>query len=528
MFAGAALAAVFNRNGAVAPRVDNAFQRQISTTSLAAASSAVVSNANTLSLSVPWKPGGGALVVAANAQWLVESFEKYQDVPGYRLADLGYNQYRFGGEAQWRFLPRTSGLLQAGYFTRVPNVSNRPDEASGFDVLAGLTGLLTPRIAATAKVGYGSTSTKANAAFGTLAASKDASSVLADVSVEWLPADTVSFKTGYTRSLGLDPTVAAYAADGVNAGFRVKLADTYALRVGGRWDRLSFEAISGRDDDVPPRRPHGRGGVRQVAQRRRRVRVQHADRLVADHARRLSAGLREERGVPEGRRHLLTGRAVAPPAVDGAGVLRDTVRPHAPPGSLVAPGRARRRARARRLHPSQRRSPTLPESVQVGASTLGPGDVIEVRVYREAEISGVYQVGAEGDVVFPLCQRVVVSGLTPNGAADKFRACLASGFLRDPQVTVVVKEYNSKKVFVFGEVQKPGTFTFQDGMTVVQAVTLAGGFTRSASQNSTSVTRRVKGQEVKVKVNVQDIALGKAPNFTLEPGDIVFVPESLF
>lgn len=245
MFAGAALAAVFNRNGAVAPRVDNAFQRQISTTSLAAASSAVVSNANTLSLSVPWKPGGGALVVAANAQWLVESFEKYQDVPGYRLADLGYNQYRFGGEAQWRFLPRTSGLLQAGYFTRVPNVSNRPDEASGFDVLAGLTGLLTPRIAATAKVGYGSTSTKANAAFGTLAASKDASSVLADVSVEWLPADTVSFKTGYTRSLGLDPTVAAYAADGVNAGFRVKLADTYALRVGGRWDRLSFEAISG-------------------------------------------------------------------------------------------------------------------------------------------------------------------------------------------------------------------------------------------------------------------------------------------
>jgi polysaccharide export outer membrane protein len=91
-----------------------------------------------------------------------------------------------------------------------------------------------------------------------------------------------------------------------------------------------------------------------------------------------------------------------------------------------------------------------------------------------------------------------------------------------------VKEYNSKKVFVFGEVQKPGTFTFEDGMSIVQAVTLAGGFTKTAAQNSTSVTRRVQGQEVKVRVNVQDIALGKAPNFTLEPGDIVFVPESLF
>jgi polysaccharide export outer membrane protein len=167
-------------------------------------------------------------------------------------------------------------------------------------------------------------------------------------------------------------------------------------------------------------------------------------------------------------------------------------------------------------------------AVQVGASTLGPGDVIEVRVYREQEISGVYQIGSEGDVVFPLCHRVVVSGLTANGAAEKFRECLADGFMRDPQVTVLVREYNSKKVFVFGEVQKPGTFTYQDGMSIVQAVTLAGGFTRTASQNSTSVTRRVRGQEVKVKVNVQDIALGKAPNFTLEPGDIVYVPESLF
>jgi polysaccharide export outer membrane protein len=172
--------------------------------------------------------------------------------------------------------------------------------------------------------------------------------------------------------------------------------------------------------------------------------------------------------------------------------------------------------------------PVDPAAVQVGASTLGPGDVIEVRVYREQELSGVYQVGSDGDVIFPLCERVVVGGLAANAAAEKFRDCLAAGFMRDPQVTVLVREYNSKKVFVFGEVQKPGTFTYQDGMSVVQAVTLAGGFTRTASRNSTSVTRRIRGQEVKVKVNVQDIALGKAPNFTLEPGDIVYVPESLF
>jgi protein involved in polysaccharide export with SLBB domain len=178
-----------------------------------------------------------------------------------------------------------------------------------------------------------------------------------------------------------------------------------------------------------------------------------------------------------------------------------------------------------------RRAATPAEPTVTGglaASTLGPNDVFEVRVYQEPELSGLYQVGPQGDIMFPLCKKVPVSGLTANGVAEKLRACLSQGFLRDPQVTVLVKEFNSRKVFVFGEVQKPGTFAFEDGMSVVQALTLAGGFTKQAAQNSTSVTRLVNGQEVKMKVNVQDIALGKAANFTLEPGDIVYVPESMF
>jgi len=124
--------------------------------------------------------------------------------------------------------------------------------------------------------------------------------------------------------------------------------------------------------------------------------------------------------------------------------------------------------------------------------------------------------------------RVTVGGLTATATAEKLRACLADGYIRNPYVSVIIKEYNSKKIFVFGEVQKPGTFVYEDGMSIVQAVTIAGGFTKTAARNSTSVTRRVHGQEVKAKVSVQDIALGKAPNFTLEPGDIVYVPESLF
>ena len=163
-----------------------------------------------------------------------------------------------------------------------------------------------------------------------------------------------------------------------------------------------------------------------------------------------------------------------------------------------------------------------------GASTLGPGDVFEVRVYQEAELSGVYRVGPQGDIVFPLCQRVAVGGLTANAVAERLQACLAEGFIKKAHVSVIVKEFNSQKIFVFGEVQKPGTFVYEDGMTIVQAVTVAGGFTKGAAQNSTSVTRLVDGQEQKMKVPVQDIALGKAQNFPLKPGDIVYVPESLF
>lgn len=169
-----------------------------------------------------------------------------------------------------------------------------------------------------------------------------------------------------------------------------------------------------------------------------------------------------------------------------------------------------------------------PDSELPGSATLGPGDVFEARVYGEPELSGAYRVGPKGDIVFPLCRRVTVGGLTANATAERLRACLSDGYIRNPYVSVIIKEYNSKKIFVFGEVQKPGTFVFEDGMTVIQAVTLAGGFTKGASQNGTSVTRLVDGQEVKMKVPVQDIALGKAPNVALLPGDIVFVPESLF
>jgi protein involved in polysaccharide export with SLBB domain len=161
------------------------------------------------------------------------------------------------------------------------------------------------------------------------------------------------------------------------------------------------------------------------------------------------------------------------------------------------------------------------------ASTLGPGDMVEVRVFQEPDHSGVWRVSPEGTIDYPLCGKVDLAGRTSSTAADSLRECLAR-YLRRPQVSVLIREYNSKKIFVFGEVQKPGTFPYEGEMTIIQAITLAGGFTKLASKNNTNVTRLVEGQERKIRVPVEDIGVGREKNFLLQPGDIVFVPESFF
>jgi polysaccharide export outer membrane protein len=163
-----------------------------------------------------------------------------------------------------------------------------------------------------------------------------------------------------------------------------------------------------------------------------------------------------------------------------------------------------------------------------GAATLGVGDLLEIRVYQENDLSGAFKVSPEGSIDFPLCGRISVASMTSSRAADAITACLKDGFLKNPQVTVMVREYTSKKVFVLGEISKPGTFPYEENMSILQAVLLAGGFTKLSAKNGTSVTRLVNGQETRVRVPVADIEQGREKNFPLQPGDIIFVPESFF
>ena len=127
--------------------------------------------------------------------------------------------------------------------------------------------------------------------------------------------------------------------------------------------------------------------------------------------------------------------------------------------------------------------PPMPDTkTLLQSATLGPDDVIDVRVYQEKELSGLHRVGADGTISYPLVGTVKVAGLTPGELTETLTERLQNGFLRSPQVSVFVKEFNSKKVFVL-EVRKPGTFRYEDRMTIVRGPALAGGLKALAAKD---------------------------------------------
>lgn len=177
--------------------------------------------------------------------------------------------------------------------------------------------------------------------------------------------------------------------------------------------------------------------------------------------------------------------------------------------------------------------PTAPypisEPPQPSDAAVGPGDVFDIRVFGEPDLTGTYQVAPNGTISFPLIGTVAVQGKLPNQIEEEIQTRLADGYLRSPQVSVLVKEYRSKKISVLGQVKSPGTFPYTESMSIVEAVSRAGGFTAMARKNNVKVTRSdPAGKDRIIIVAVEDISVGKAPNFLLRPGDVIYVPERAF
>jgi polysaccharide export outer membrane protein len=171
-------------------------------------------------------------------------------------------------------------------------------------------------------------------------------------------------------------------------------------------------------------------------------------------------------------------------------------------------------------------APAQPQGVPTPADYLiGSDDVLSVLFWSEKNLSSDVVVRPDGKITLPLLNDVQASGLTP----EQLRKSVMDGaarFVTDPNVTIVVKTINSRKVYVTGQVNKPGTFPLTDSMTVLQMLALAGGLQEYADAEKVLVMRIEQGQTKSFKFNYKDVRKGKnlQQNILLKPGDTIVVP----
>jgi polysaccharide export outer membrane protein len=163
---------------------------------------------------------------------------------------------------------------------------------------------------------------------------------------------------------------------------------------------------------------------------------------------------------------------------------------------------------------------------------IGTGDVLVVMFRREKDMSAEVTVRPDGKITLPLLNDVQATGLTPDQLREKVTEG-ASRLVEEPSVTVMVKEINSRKVFITGQVAKPGAYDFGTRMTVLQLIAMAGGLGEFAKGKEILVIRETPGaagrpgaQPVTFKFNYHEVQKGKnlASNLELKPGDTVIVP----
>ena len=165
--------------------------------------------------------------------------------------------------------------------------------------------------------------------------------------------------------------------------------------------------------------------------------------------------------------------------------------------------------------------------------TIHERELIQITVYEHADISGDYRVSGDGTIFFPLLGILRVAGLTEKELQEKLTSQLADGFLVNPQITVRILEYRDY-VYITGEVKKPGAYSYEENMTVIKAVTLAGGFTELAAPGRIKILRKnsaapgkpvaenppnAPGKEKEIKAKIETLVF---------PNDIIIVPERIF
>jgi len=156
---------------------------------------------------------------------------------------------------------------------------------------------------------------------------------------------------------------------------------------------------------------------------------------------------------------------------------------------------------------------------------IGPQDVLDIDVWKEKELTRTVEVRPDGKISLPLLNDVQASGLTPMQLAGNITDGLKK-FITDPQVTVIVTDIRSQRVYILGEVVRPGAYPLLPGMNVLQALSSAGGFTMFANTKKIYVLRQQGGKQEKFSFNYKAAISGKRTDqdITLRAGDQIVVP----
>lgn len=175
------------------------------------------------------------------------------------------------------------------------------------------------------------------------------------------------------------------------------------------------------------------------------------------------------------------------------------------------------------------KNPKLALAPPSAKTIVGPGDVFTMEIVGEKDLPREYTIASDGTVDLPFVQTLDVAGLEPQEIARLIRQRLIEKkILTDPSVIVQVKEYNSRSVILLGQVSKPGTFPLTSGLTLIQAISLAGGLTSIANDDRVTLTRKVGNKTQTVVLSVDAITSGEAEDIPLQAGDRIYVYERMF
>lgn len=156
---------------------------------------------------------------------------------------------------------------------------------------------------------------------------------------------------------------------------------------------------------------------------------------------------------------------------------------------------------------------------------IGPQDTLEISVWKEADLSRTVPVRPDGKISLPLLNDVQAAGLTPTQLRAQITERLKR-YVTQPQVTVLVMTINSQRVYMLGEIAKPGAYPLLPGMTVLQAISSAGGFSEYAKTKKIYVLRSDNGKQLKLPFNYKEVIRGirTEQNLLLKAGDTIVVP----